>query len=274
MRRILGVHGIGNYSYYRDNNKSVELATAAISARWAGAINTASTEQFDVSVAYYSHHLRRGQPQSVADVNLLDEGEQDLLVLWVDQLNRVSSVSQGSRTIRARQAADWLSRRFGPPARLFALMFCREVHAYLRHRDSPRRIAAREAVQEAIRKYRPEVIIAHSLGSVIAYEALHSEPNSEVDLFMTVGSPLAMPSVVLPRLYTEMNGNIRERPSNTRSWVNLADVGDIVAVPSSGLSGSFSGVQCDLPVTIGEWDFHTSEAYLRCPEVRAQLRLF
>jgi hypothetical protein len=50
-------------------------------------------------------------------------------------------------------------------------------------------------------------------------------------------------------------------------WVNLADVGDIVAIPRGGLGQRFDGVYDAADVIIGTWDFHSAEGYLRCPGV-------
>ncbi|BAS18620.1 conserved hypothetical protein (plasmid) [Arthrobacter sp. Hiyo8] len=49
-------------------------------------------------------------------------------------------------------------------------------------------------------------------------------------------------------------------------WVNVADEGDLIAVPK-GLSQYFDGVDSDAEVTIGSIAFHDVEAYLRCSEV-------
>ncbi|MCL7382440.1 lysophospholipase [Streptomyces sp. 35G-GA-8] len=43
---------------------------------------------------------------------------------------------------------------------------------------APERTAAREEVTARIARYRPRVVIAHSLGSVVAFEALHAHPRS------------------------------------------------------------------------------------------------
>ncbi|GLZ38743.1 hypothetical protein Acsp05_23670 [Actinokineospora sp. NBRC 105648] len=47
---------------------------------------------------------------------------------------------------------------------------------------------------ETIQAHQPDVVIAHSLGSVVAYEALWNS-GATVDLLITLGSPLALPNV-------------------------------------------------------------------------------
>jgi hypothetical protein len=264
--RVLGVHGIGNQRYEREAG-SPGGAAAALTAAWNDSLSQALPQcaAVDLSVVYYANHLHRGTAQGGAVVSTLEPGAQALLVDWVGLLAPEPAIAQGPHTARARQAADWLTRRFGAAARLFAIAFCQEVHTYLAKPDSPRRTAARKAVGDAIRTHRPEVVVAHSLGSILAYETLWAHQEHDIDLLVTLGSPLAMPGIVLPRLQPG-NGH-GGRPPQVRRWVNLADVGDIVAIPRTGLEPWFHGVERDIPVTIGTWDFHTVAAYLRCPTV-------
>ncbi|MFD1151353.1 serine peptidase [Saccharothrix hoggarensis] len=264
MTSVLGVHGIGNYKYFRRGG-SAEEAAALLAEDWRKALRRAHV---DLDVAYYAHHLHRGTAQGPQDdPATLEPGAQELLLDWTGLLRRGSSVPQGPRTVRARQAADWITRNFGPAARLFAIAFCREVHTYLSRPDSPRRDAVRRTVADAIARRRPNVVVAHSLGSVVAYETLWAHQNHDVDLLVTIGSPLAMPGVVAPRLHPAATAG--GTPPRVRRWVNVADVGDLVAIPRTGLRDHFPGVERDVTVTIGEWDFHTATGYLRNPEVAA-----
>lgn len=78
------------------------------------------------------------------------------------------------------------------------------------------------------------LIISHSMGSVIAYDALweltHIEKNPErVDLFLTLGSPLGM------RFTQQRLRGVREQgrqryPHNIRHWANIASQGDLTAL--------------------------------------------
>jgi hypothetical protein len=77
------------------------------------------------------------------------------------------------------------------------------------------------------------LLIGHSLGSVIAYDALweltHVEKlTGKVDLFLTVGSPLGM-RFVQDRLLGFRNPE-RRFPHNIRRWVNIAAHGDLTAL--------------------------------------------
>lgn len=59
-----------------------------------------------------------------------------------------------------------------------------------------------EQIQDRLREAvgdKETVVVAHSLGSVVAYETLHTV-SPAVPLFMTIGSPLALRTVVLRRV--------------------------------------------------------------------------
>lgn len=83
-------------------------------------------------------------------------------------------------------------------------------------------VRARERVADAL-KADSAVVVAHSLGSVVAWEALH-EADTPVPLFVTLGSPLATRSVVWPHL--------RPPPPSTPEcvgrWLNFWDRDDFV----------------------------------------------
>jgi hypothetical protein len=272
---IVGVHGNWPYHYFARAG-SADLAAGAVSTRWTGALRTGleaagnpSGGVPELRVAYYAHLLHRGTAQGADDPAFLEDDEQELLIDWVDQLVP-SGVPQGPRTARARAAGDWLTAHHGERALSAALTFVREVSAYLR--NETRRQKARDAVAEVIAREKPRVVIAHSLGSVVAYEALWQHPEHPVDLLLTLGSPLAMPSVIFDRLDPGPVAGRGHRPPGVAAWANLADVGDIVAIPRTGLMPHFGGVTHDDPaIVIGKNAFHSVTSYLAARETAAIL---
>ena len=89
------------------------------------------------------------------------------------------------------------------------------------------------------------LLIAHSLGSVIAYDALwelwHEEGNrGRIELFVTLGSPLGM-HYVQRRLVGFRNGSDRRYPGNIDRWCNFACEGDLTALDPE-LKDDFSGM--------------------------------
>lgn len=275
MTTIVGVHGIGNYHYVAASS-SVESATDVISDEWTGALaqglsdfGTSPLTRLRLRVAYYAHLLHRGTAQGRDDVAFLDEGEQGLLIDWVDQL-APAGVPQGRRTARARSAADWLTRHLGDQALGLALKFVREANAYLN--SDTRRQKVRDAVAGAIARDPSRVVIAHSLGTVVTYEALWEHPELSVDLLLTLGSPLAMPKVIFDRLDPAPVSGRGQRPPRVAAWANLADVGDIVAIPHAGLAPHFDGITYDAPaIVIDKAAFHSVTRYLAAPETATVL---
>ncbi len=78
------------------------------------------------------------------------------------------------------------------------------------------------------------LLIGHSLGSVIAYDALWELSQEEkfpgkIDLFLTLGSPLSM-TYVQQRLLGAYNTGAAKYPSNIKHWHNVSAVGDITSL--------------------------------------------
>ncbi|MFD3591858.1 hypothetical protein ACFWU5_03960 [Nocardia sp. NPDC058640] len=86
--------------------------------------------------------------------------------------------------------------------------------------------AVRELAQQKVLEHiGPEtrLVIAHSLGSVVAYEALHRIDHPVA--LLTAGSPLGLQSIIYPRL----DPSPAQVPPTVTSWDNLADRDDIIA---------------------------------------------
>ncbi len=80
------------------------------------------------------------------------------------------------------------------------------------------------------------MLIAHSLGSIIAYDVLTLDAsNVPIDTFVTIGSPLGLP-IIKNRIVAEVKQNpsqktILKTPENIRShWYNLADLRDKISI--------------------------------------------
>jgi hypothetical protein len=84
---------------------------------------------------------------------------------------------------------------------------------------------------------RPILLIAHSMGSVIAYDSLwqlsHEDgAQLEIDTWLTLGSPLGQ-RYLRKRLLGHAESGHKRYPANVRHWVNLAAVGDLTAIDPS-----------------------------------------
>ncbi|MFI7121946.1 alpha/beta fold hydrolase [Amycolatopsis sp. NPDC049868] len=270
MTRIVGVHGIGNH----EPGLTAEQATTVVSGRWLAALRRQLGEHvgLDLRVAYYADRLARGVAQgAMDDPETLTEPEKELLLAWAGWLGAPAEVAQGRLTAPARAAASWIARTFGLDSRMvriFVSRFCREVSTYFE--EPERRDAARTRVTGLLAEARPIVVVGHSLGSVLAYEALWRMPDLDVELLITLGSPLGLPDVIFDRLDPVPDKGKGRRPPCVRRWVNIADPGDIVAIPR-GLPARFTGIAADLTDQIGLFDFHKVTNYLASPATTAAI---
>ncbi|MBT2406161.1 MULTISPECIES: lipase family protein [unclassified Streptomyces] len=99
----------------------------------------------------------------------------------------------------------------------------KDVHAYFFGGAGPQ---IREMVKRALDggpEGGPLVVVGHSLGTIAAYEVLREEQR-DVDLFVTVGSPLAV---------TEVQDVLLKPPAvpaGVVAWCNASDARDLVAL--------------------------------------------
>ena len=129
------------------------------------------------------------------------------------------------------------------------------------------------------------MLIAHSMGSIIAYDVLRiigrKDPNYRLDHFVTIGSPLGLPHVK-DRIYQE--NNLVRTPTVVRKWTNFAERRDPVAIDvhlADDYEPNDHGVQVKDDLIIngyvgkgGEPNYHKSYGYLRAPELSKAVRNF
>ncbi|MDH3806565.1 MAG: hypothetical protein OEU90_13980, partial [Gammaproteobacteria bacterium] len=89
-------------------------------------------------------------------------------------------------------------------------------------------------LRAAVEAQRPILIIAHSMGSVIAWDSLWQMAHDErdhvsVDLFLTMGSPLGQ-RYIQRRLQGHGEDGASRFPNGIRRWINLSAVGDLTAI--------------------------------------------
>lgn len=72
------------------------------------------------------------------------------------------------------------------------------------------------------------VVVAHSLGSVAAYDALCSVSDHNVRTFVTLGSPLGL-AIFLRCLPSQGNSERHGWPTGVQRWVNISYSTDLVA---------------------------------------------
>ncbi|MEV5136946.1 hypothetical protein AB0K71_01770 [Streptomyces syringium] len=152
-----------------------------------------------------------------------------------------------------------------PVFRLLVKHTFKDVHAYF---FSEAGQAIREVVKDALDGLdgAPLVVVGHSLGTIVAYEVL-SEEKTDVDLFVTVGSPLAI---------TEVRDRLARPPAvpvGVVAWRNASDLRDVVALDHT-LAQEYAPSEriTDLLVTNDSANHHGISQYLSAPPVREPVR--
>jgi len=278
MTAIVGVHGAGNYV----SGQPPDKVASRKSADWAASIAAGlgiGPEALDLTVAYYAPFLHAGQPTTPAAaldpdqaLDDLDPHTDALTCCWLEALDLPDTTVEGRLAVPLRHAVVAAANRFslnGRLTKLFIAVCFREVARYLAADDAPAQ--AREHVAATIADRRARVVIAHSLGSVVAYEALHAHPGLQIDLLVTLGSPLALPGAVFDRLHPPPSSGIGRRPANVRRWVNISDHGDPIAILRP-FTTYFPSVDLDLTENVGLFDFHRASRYLACASLAATLQ--
>ncbi|GAO07835.1 hypothetical protein NCG97_34345 [Streptomyces lydicamycinicus] len=141
----------------------------------------------------------------------------------------------------------------------------KDVHGYFFGGSGP---AMREVVEETLAGVDggPLVVVGHSLGTILAYEVL-MEQGREVELLVTVGSPLAI---------TEVQDHLARPPAvpaGVAAWHNASDLRDLVALDHT-LRPEFAPQErvTDLLVTNDSGNHHGISEYLSQHEVRAPVQ--
>jgi hypothetical protein len=168
-------------------------------------------------------------PLTAADV---DPGlESELLLAWWraaaesdPQVAPLDGRSLGpAASVRAAVLALAGSRFLARVSERALVFWLKQVSAYFTQPDKRAEIQQRFA---AVIGADTRVVVAHSLGSVVAYEALCANPQWPVTDLVTLGSPLGVPNLVVDRIQPPAGMDV---PVLVR-WVNITDDADFVAL--------------------------------------------
>lgn len=283
MARIAVVHGINNT--YRD---SVSMAAQWVPALLGGirlSDRRVNVSADDVSCAFYGDVFRpAGRFLGGNDLTTLDGTDiQDLAELaLVDQwwayaaANDPAVMPPGTRTIgaggavKAALAALAGSRFVAGASERLLILWLKQVRDYFTDPETRRAIQARFAEVVA---GDTKVVVAHSLGSVVAYEALCAHPDWGVETLVTLGSPLGIRNIIFDRLTPRPNfqyGELRGAwPGAVGRWTNVSDRFDFVALVPR-LHRCFGGELVDVQITNGT-SLHDVTRYLTAKETGAAI---
>jgi hypothetical protein len=286
--KILAIHGIG-----QTFEGSETLKTEWLPALQSGLLEAEEAkidpDDFDV-VAYGSLFRPSESGKSSAGIPLLtardiEEGwEMEMLGLWLNAVAELSEqnrqqggadplgedttiqsaefVGKGRTPLIVQQALRQLSksrffRALGPEKMLIFVL--KQVRRFLHESELKQEVLAR--VDAAV---TPEttLIIGHSLGSVVAYEALCRPREWNVKSLITLGSPLGIANLVFDALTPKPIDGQGIWPHVDR-WINIADKGDIVALEKQ-LAPRFGAVEDRL--VYNGWKSHSILRYLTARE--------
>jgi subtilisin family serine protease len=160
--------------------------------------------------------------------------------------------------------------------RLVTRLFLHDVRDFLF--DATKRDRMEDTVRRRIDAGGgPFIVVAHSQGSMIAYDVLRrlSRADVQVRLFVTIGSPLGLAEV--QDVLKKLSGPLRV-PDCVDEWLNVAERLDPVALDAE-LGNDYVknsrgiGVQ-DVAVRNPDWQTnpHSSTGYLRTEPVRTAVR--
>jgi hypothetical protein len=170
----------------------------------------------------------------------------------------------------------------------FLAAFLRDVHHYLFDVEHEPRPGGRFMVRQEIRRRfvdalkqaaldgESQVVISHSMGTVIAYDCLKNVSECPpIDALFTLGSPLGIDEVQdkLAPGWTREDGFPRERVRGP--WINIFDRLDVVAALDPELANDFRErgrlkVRDIHEPNYGKWR-HSLRKYFEGPQLRAEL---
>jgi pimeloyl-ACP methyl ester carboxylesterase len=234
MAKIVAIHGIG-----QQNKGENSLRLHWLPALRDGLARTGKTlgRDDDLVCAFYGDLFRpKGKaiqpPYTASDVA---EWESSLLQKWweagVDNEPSLPTANAHTKVRTpefAQRALNALSRHkyFKNVAEQAMIYDLKQVRIYMN--DDTVRASTLERVRQHVGE-ETRVIIGHSLGSVVAYEALCAHPEWPVEVLVTLGSPLGIRNLIFDSLRPPPTDGVGAWPGSIKFWTNLSDRGDVVA---------------------------------------------
>jgi hypothetical protein len=194
---------------------------------------------------------------------------------WLDYL-RAKTLDIGGNVI------DSMKELFGMDNVAELVLKIKLTDLYNYYTDKSKRDKLRNLLASAVNRHKDKriMLVAHSMGSVIAYDVLREigweDPMISINHFVTIGSPLGLPHVKYKIM--EENSLIRT-PIIVKKWTNLADRQDPVAMDihlQDDFEANDAGVKVNDDLVMNDWGgiHHKSYGYLRTPEFTDILRSF
>ncbi|MGB3763801.1 MAG: hypothetical protein WA966_11310 [Ornithinimicrobium sp.] len=262
MADIVGVHGI-----FMNRSSRLEMHDTWLAAIATGMDDRRSARAGDVKFecAFFGDLYRsKGATAAPLAVTDLAPGfEQELLLAMDEDLvgKEEASATKGATVMRLQRALARLQEReFLEGASSAVLSFVRQANRYFTDQAFRRNVLAEFA--QAIGTEAP-VVVAHSLGTIVAYDWLRAHPGTPKITLVTMGSPLGFREV--RRLLGALDEPLAW-PSPVARWVNVAGENDPVAMVKE-LDGVVEGFIDDRIAVTGWKTCHSATEYLANPHV-------
>ncbi|MFI6827603.1 hypothetical protein ACIBG5_10920 [Kribbella sp. NPDC050241] len=237
MPRIVAVHGIGQQVRGPEVLRQVWVPALRDGIALAGGQRPAES---DIEVAFYGDLFRQAGRKGAGEAQYaahdVEPGfETELLQAWWREAATTDASVVGPdeqtklrtpQTVQRALNALSYSRFFTGMGERLVIALIKQVHLYLT--DG----AVRAKVQDRVANLVDDdtmVVVGHSLGSVVAYEALCGRNDVGVAL-VTLGCPLGIHNLVFDRLRPPPVNGRGQFPAGAASWTNIADGGDVVAL--------------------------------------------
>jgi hypothetical protein len=258
VTKVVLVHGIAQ-QYKGPESVRAECAPALVDGvRLAGG-NLAAE---DFSVAFYGDLFRPAGSRAFGTpdydyTDVRDPFEQELLSLWWHR-SRSETPTRARTPQWVQRAVYGLCASAGVPESAL-IGHLKQVRSYMTDAEVRQKVRRRVAEQ-----LEADVVIGHSLGSVVAYEVLCAH-DCQVKAFVTLGSPLGTPRLIFDRLEPSPQHGRGQWPRSVGRWTNIADAGDVVPLVKQ-LAPLFQGHIQDLIIHNGA-KAHDLRRYLTASEM-------
>jgi pimeloyl-ACP methyl ester carboxylesterase len=262
---VAGIHGI-----FMNRNSRSDMMRLWRDAMVRGLHNVryARADNLVLECAFYGHLYNDGKAaaETIYNISDLDPGlEQELFIAIGESADDDEPGPEQAEVAAKVWLPDPLQRAIRRIERhgIFdgvsstAIRLVKQVGRYFRDPDFACRV--RDELAQTM-EAKPRVLVAHSLGSVIAYDWLRRQPSTSVTTLITLGSPLGFRGIrraLQPRSETSL-----PLWPGVSTWVNVAAVEDAVATVKK-LDGLFGGHVRDRAAGNSRRTAHSALVYLQ-----------
>lgn len=260
MADLVLVHGMGAQGSSRLEH--LEIWRAALAKGLSDV--RAATIYPDLEFVFYGHLYNDGKADDgpLLQISDLSSGlEQDFATAMAeslsdgpaaepDKLDVPGGVQWAVRLLERHQFMDGVQTRI--------IQYVKQVNRYLTDAAFKRKVWTEMSTAMAT---QPRAIVAHSLGTVVAYDWLRSHPNTSATTLITLGSPLGFRGI-RKQLHPGLDRSPAPWPKGVTTWLNVAAKKDPVALVKV-LNGMFAGPVDDQPAANARGAAHDATEYLK-----------